>query len=248
MNQKDITKLKRLADIADKGLEGVVSELNDLDEKLDETTTTLTQKIDEAINIATETQKMEGKAGYTPIKGKDYFDGQDYVLTEEDKRHIADITLKDIKVPVVEKVIEKVEVIKEPIVKEVVKEIVKEPQIIKETIKEVPKDVLDKVSSLDLTIKELDKIVKNNNFDVRIGVSKTDLDRLDKRVKYIEGVNPLSNITLTYTGNQLTSKSYASGKNITYAYTGNKLTSKTDGTNTWTYGYTGNQLTSIIIT
>ena len=91
MNQKDITKLKRLADIADKGLEGVVSELNDLDEKLDETTTTLTQKIDEAINIATETQKMEGKAGYTPIKGKDYFDEQDYVLTEEDKRHIAEI-------------------------------------------------------------------------------------------------------------------------------------------------------------
>ena len=237
MNQKDITKLKRLADIADKGLEGVVSELNDLDEKLDETTNTLTQKIEEAISIAKETQKMEGKSGYSPVKGKDYFDGKDYVLTETDKRQIADMTVKEIKIPIVEKVIEKVEVIKEPIVKEIVKETIKEPQIIKETIKEVPKDVLDKMSLLEVSFKELDNIVKNNNFDARIGVSKTDLDRLDKRVRYIEGANPLSNITLTYTGNQLTSKSYASGKTVSYSYTGTKLTSKTDGTNTWTIGY-----------
>lgn len=32
---------------------------------------------------------IDGKDGYTPIKGKDYFDGNDYVLTESDKQEIA---------------------------------------------------------------------------------------------------------------------------------------------------------------
>lgn len=45
----------------------------------------------------------------TPVKGKDYEDGKDYVLTSKDKREIA----SNIKVPIVEKVIEKREIIKE---------------------------------------------------------------------------------------------------------------------------------------
>lgn len=274
MNQKDITKLKRLADIADKGLEGVVSELNDLDEKLDETTATLTQKIDEAINIATETQKMEGKSGYTPVKGKDYFDGQDYVLTEEDKRHIADITLKDIKIPIVEKVIEKVEVIKEPTVKEIVKEIVKEPQIIKETIKEVPQDVLDKMSSLDLSVKEIDRIVKNNLFDPTLGVSKTELSRIDTRLKAVEtnsssgtltnvdGVVDIvgtvdkvikrhtPNATLNYTSGDLSSITLSDGRTINLTYDGSgNLTQVADGFYTWTLAYDGSSnLSTITVT
>ena len=36
-----------------------------------------------------------GKDGYTPVKGKDYFDGEDYVLTDTDKEEIAE------KVPIV---------------------------------------------------------------------------------------------------------------------------------------------------
>lgn len=32
--------------------------------------------------------------GYTPIKGVDYFDGKDYVLTDEDKAEIAQLALE----------------------------------------------------------------------------------------------------------------------------------------------------------
>lgn len=50
----------------------------------------------------------KGEDGYTPVKGVDYFDGNDYILTQQDKKEIAEA----IKVPVVEKVIEKIEVTK----------------------------------------------------------------------------------------------------------------------------------------
>lgn len=36
-------------------------------------------------------QGEPGKDGYTPIKGKDYFDGDNYILTEVDKEEIADM-------------------------------------------------------------------------------------------------------------------------------------------------------------
>ena len=36
---------------------------------------------------------IKGDPGYTPIKGVDYFDGEDYILTDEDKLDIAMITL-----------------------------------------------------------------------------------------------------------------------------------------------------------
>lgn len=35
-----------------------------------------------------------GKDGYTPVKGVDYFDGKDYVLTEADKQEIANIVIE----------------------------------------------------------------------------------------------------------------------------------------------------------
>ena len=36
-------------------------------------------------------ESLKGADGYTPTKGKDYFDGNDYVLTESDKQEIADM-------------------------------------------------------------------------------------------------------------------------------------------------------------
>lgn len=55
-------------------------------------------------------------AGYSPVKGKDYFDGKDYILTNKDKKEIA----KTIDVPIIEKVIEKTEtIVEKPIIKEV---------------------------------------------------------------------------------------------------------------------------------
>lgn len=69
------------------------------------------------------TEELKGDDGYTPEKDKDYFDGKDYVLTEEDKKDIA----SKIEVPIVEKIIEKVEVIKEqPIIVEKITNEVKE--------------------------------------------------------------------------------------------------------------------------
>lgn len=70
-----------------------------------------------------------GKDGYTPIKGKDYFDGdkgdpgKDYILTDKDKKDIA----SKIEVPVVEKIIEKVEtIIEKPITIDKTKTVIKE--------------------------------------------------------------------------------------------------------------------------
>jgi len=92
-------------------------------------------------------------------------DGEDYILTDEDKKEIA----SSITVPIVEKVIERREVIKEqPIIKtEVVKEVVKE------VIKEVRNDdatidyLEDKISTVD---KDFKKTVAEITKKMYIGV------------------------------------------------------------------------------
>jgi len=83
-----------------------------------------------------------------PIKGED---GQDYILTEKDKKEIA----QSIKVPIVEKVIEKTEVIREtPITIDKTKTVVKEVAKY-ETAKEIAK-------KLNTLTKEIDfKVIKN---------------------------------------------------------------------------------------
>jgi len=133
---KQTNKLKKLAKIMDEGNEGVSELLVDVEDRIEEITITLNEvisKANEAVSIAEQTSKQSGAPGYTPIKGVDYEDGHDYVLTEIDKKEIA----SKIKVPIVEKVIEKTEVIREqPIVreKEIIKETIKEPQIINEKL------------------------------------------------------------------------------------------------------------------
>ena len=83
-----------------------------------------------------------------PIKGED---GQDYILTEEDKKEIA----QSIEVPIVEKIIEKTEVIREtPITIDKTKTVVKEVAKY-ETAKELAK-------KLNTLTKEIDfKVIKN---------------------------------------------------------------------------------------
>ena len=52
----------------------------------------LDQNINEAIGELIDSGTLNGKDGYTPVKGVDYFDGldgKDYVLTEDDKHEIA---------------------------------------------------------------------------------------------------------------------------------------------------------------
>lgn len=117
-----------------------------LDEKIGKIDEKLTEKIE---NI----KLQKGDDGYTPVKGVDYFDGKDgdnYVLTPEDKQEIA----KSIPVPVVEKIIEKTEVIKEqPIVTNEVKEVA-----VADTA-EVLRDKLETLEGEDrLSISAIDKL------------------------------------------------------------------------------------------
>ena len=83
----------------------------------------------------------KGDPGYTPIKGVDYKDGEDYVLTEDDKLEIA----QSIEVPIVEKVIEKTKtIVEKPVITEIVKEVAvtDEPKVIANKLNTL-KEVLD---------------------------------------------------------------------------------------------------------
>ena len=78
-SQAQLKKLERLAKVIDNGDIELLNLLEDLTEKTDSEINQLTQAITTAISIAEQTKKLEGKRGYTPIKGKDYFDGEDGV-------------------------------------------------------------------------------------------------------------------------------------------------------------------------
>ena len=116
-------------------------------------------------------QGIQGKEGYTPIKGKDYFtdnevsqiisyisksikpaeDGKDYVLTSQDKKEIA----RSIEVPIVEKIIEKTEVIREVMPKLDVSMV--KGAISKKELEAQDKKVLDGMARVDGRIKLIDQ-------------------------------------------------------------------------------------------
>lgn len=123
-------------------VETIYATIRDANERLDTISKAVNDGLIYVVRLAETTQKMEGKPGYTPIKGKDYFDGKDYILTPQDLEKIS----KKVKVPIVEKVIERVEVIKEqPIVtNQIVKEVVKE-------VVETGEQIVEKINSLPLS-------------------------------------------------------------------------------------------------
>lgn len=124
LTSAQLKKLEKLAKVIDGGDIALLTQLGELEERVDTVLTTA----EEAIQVARETKKMKGDDGYTPVKGKDYFDGEDYVLTAQDKKEIAGA----ITVPVVERVIEKT------VVREVPGEtIIREIPIVTNEIKEV---------------------------------------------------------------------------------------------------------------
>lgn len=108
LTEKQISKLKKLAGVMDNGNIAVLEHLFEIEEKIDEAIPTLENIVGRFKGDKGEKgDSIKGEDGYTPIKGKDYFDGEDYVLTERDKKEIA----KSIQVPIVEKVIEKRETV-----------------------------------------------------------------------------------------------------------------------------------------
>lgn len=142
-----------------------------------------------------------------PIKGDD---GQDYILTEKDKKDIA----KSIKVPVVEKVIEKIEVIiKEPIVTNEIKEVA-----ISETAEEIANKLesLKDEARLDVkAIKGIDKILEVFRGSL--------IPMVSSGVKTLQGlfdtniINPTNNQALVYniTTQKWENKNVSGGSSIT---------------------------------
>lgn len=143
-------------------------------EVINDTINELTDKIETAL-IDIKSKSLKGDDGHTPIKGKDYFtnqeieeikeavrpikgrdyrDGEDYVITDEDRKEIAD----QIDVPIVEKVVE----IKEPIITEVAK--YEEPEAIAEKLNTLTEKVDMKViRGLDKWLNSIKKLVKDKN-------------------------------------------------------------------------------------
>lgn len=174
MSPQKIKKLEKLAKVLDGGDVELLTLLDKLEDKTAKEIQALQSVVTDALAIAEQTKKLEGKRGkdgYTPIKGKDYFDGvdgKDYQLTKEDKKQIA----KSITVPVVEKVIEKTETI------------IKEHPIVTNEIveKTVEVAVLDEatVAYLEDEIKKLEEQLK------RVGRGRGSMLGLDAVNRAIE--------------------------------------------------------------
>jgi len=115
LDPKKIKKLQKIAKIIDEGDIAIAESILELEEKFEETVEKLENKIPDYKSILESVKGIDGADGITPVKGKDYFDGEDgtdYILTEKDKKDIA----KRIVVPVVEKIIEKETIREVPIV------------------------------------------------------------------------------------------------------------------------------------
>lgn len=117
MDPLKLKKLEKLAKILDGGDVALLTELNALEDRLDG----LEGQIPDVKKALDRVEAL--------VDGEKGDNGDDYILTENDKREIASF----ITVPIVEKVIEKREVIKEkPVVtKETTKEIIKEIREVK---------------------------------------------------------------------------------------------------------------------
>jgi len=196
LTEKQKRKLEKLAKLVDEGGIATLEHLMEMEDKMDSFMEKCMKEMEdikkEAIpNLKDVLEQVKGKDGKTPVLGEDYTipdpipgqDGEDYVLTEQDKRDIA----KNIKVPIVEKVIERTEVIKEqPIITEVIKT-VENPVTGEEVVKKINDLPLEEEYKIDVEhINGLDE--KFDKIKSEIGRSSsggiTDL-RIQQAFKYI---------------------------------------------------------------
>lgn len=191
----------------------VFNMVEDLKEKVEETEKNLTDKITElekeqspdakveriASRLAAKMALLEkGEDGKTPVAGVDFpipKDGENYVLTEQDKQDIA----KSIPIPIIEKnietIVQKTEVIREtPIVTE---------NVVEKALYETPNAIVAKVNlSTDLIdnnrikgFSDLEKISKMNAFNPTMGPSFSDINGLSRRITTLEGATSSSPLT-----------------------------------------------------
>ncbi len=162
----------------------------------------------------------KGEKGDKPVAGKDYplpKDGEDYNLTENDKKDIANL----VEVPVVEKVIEKREVIIEPKVTNEIKEVAKY---------ENPLEIANKLNTLEEKV----------DVGVIKGLRKS-LANLDKQAKQYAGGGSLGVLdegvlvqrdtkTLDFVGNSVTVTGSGRDLTVTIADSGESNTASNVGT------------------
>jgi len=148
MDKEQALKILKKANDLQKGKEISLARefiaINDKVESIAEKSDKLAQEIDTKLSEISEELKKKLESELVleidreELKGEDGKDGEDYVLTEQDKKDIAE----SIKVPVVEKVIEKVEVIREtPIVTNEIKEV---------AVTDTAEVIVDKINALSL--------------------------------------------------------------------------------------------------
>lgn len=261
MDKDKTVKLLKKALTLEKGKElALAKEFITLDEKIENTAKDvekglteikeeLKKKLDEELVYEVDEEKItQNVLSKIPIPK----DGEDYVLTEQDKKDIA----KSIKVPIVEKVIEKTEVIREtPIVTNEIKEV---------AVADTGEEIKDKLETLkdnerldSSAIKGLDKIEKN--------VTDRAISILDQRTQFLINKGVKHDNTLTGSGtdadplhvNNSSSETFETvsknlkGNPYTLNYTGSQLTSivytLVSGTITKTLNYTGDLLTSLVL-
>lgn len=142
----ETTNLKKKLDSLDKGVlfnelskritdvEEQLLKVSDIEEKLEYIIEDITNSFPTFDEVLESIKIPEPVHGYTPVKGEDYFDGESYVLTEQDKKDIA----KSINVPIVERetIVEKTETLL-PIVTE---------NVVEKAIYETPEEITKKVN------------------------------------------------------------------------------------------------------
>lgn len=179
LTPKQKRRLEKIVSAETNGIQAILSYLFEIEDKLED-------KLD--AGKPTEEELVALIDQLIP-EVEDGEDGVDYVLTEADKAEIA----SKIEVPVVKQIVEKHEIIREqPIVTEITKEVTKEV-----AVTDNAEQIASKLNSLTGAIdksaikgfEDLERIVKENATPVRLGVSKSELEAVSRRVTALES-NP----------------------------------------------------------
>lgn len=163
-------KQEELIKLAEKGGRDsglfLLDKLHELEDELSDSIKEIKNKFDNAINEIKNTvpdldkvlASIKGKDGNNSVvPGPKGEDGNDYILTESDKKEIAG----KVKIPIVEKIVEKIEVIKEqPMITNEIKEvaIAEKPEIIRnklETLKGKERLAITAIDGLEEKIKAI---------------------------------------------------------------------------------------------
>lgn len=198
---------------------------------------------DSEVSLDKVLESIKGKDGYTPEKGKDYFDGEpgkNYIITDKDKKQIAE----SIKVPIVEKIIEKTErvVIKEqPIIKNEIKEVAvfdekkfeaeipKLGQPIRDALELLPEGERLKIDFIEDLRKELAEIKKLASRPAGgiTGIGARDLVIDIDLSTRLDGVTKTFNLQAIWNVISVSLSSYSYGslrKNVDYTWTPTSIT------------------------